>query len=371
MAVESLLTIGFTSQTTLFFFVLFFRRTQPAKDKWLFCDPGRKQKWHLNPKIWLLTLPFLKPDRICGRCCLVPFRRVSRFPPTFLLPRHLSFPDPGGDAYVRVSWDFLVWISDRCGSVSFEDALSSTPVAGATKASSGWGASTQTCLPWSPQITDRRSPQCWCWVWSVVFSLWFCVCCYSEYYHINYYINSCRFLRSFVWLAHVFLRPCAVAGGGRTVAGKDTHITIAQRSTAYPSTLPRAVLYLNLEVILHFTFIYCSVGFFLFVFFCLSSGLRGHVGVFSASCPNYKRSRWCQKWESHVLSGAGPSAWLGPVWLMNLEYYDIFFRSRTVDLWQPECIWLFIHFLLNELLWGGNGFDLEELEDTRSLCWII
>lgn len=41
---ESLLTIGFTSQTTLFFFVLFFRRTQPAKDKWLFCDPGRKQK---------------------------------------------------------------------------------------------------------------------------------------------------------------------------------------------------------------------------------------------------------------------------------------------------------------------------------------
>lgn len=74
------------------------------------------------------------------------------------------------------------------------------------------------------------------------------------------FLDPRRCPRSSVWLARFLLRPCAAAGGGRSVAGRDRRITTAHRSTAYPSILLRAVLYLNLEVISRFTFIDCSVG---------------------------------------------------------------------------------------------------------------
>lgn len=77
--------------------------------------------------------------------------------------------------------------------------------------------------------------------------------------------NSLRSLRSRVRLARSFLRPRAAAGGGRSVADRDRRITTARRNTAYPSTLPRAVLYPSLQVISHFTFIDCRV--ILFIYF--------------------------------------------------------------------------------------------------------
>lgn len=41
--------------------------------------------------------------RVCDRGRSVTFRRVSRLPSPLLLPRHMSFPDTGGDACVCVS----------------------------------------------------------------------------------------------------------------------------------------------------------------------------------------------------------------------------------------------------------------------------
>lgn len=69
-----------------------------------------------------------------------------------------------------------------------------------------------------------------------------------------------------------------------------------------------------------------------------------------------------------VLSGAGPSAQLGPVRLKNLKYshpLSFFSRSGTVDLRQREAVWLFIPFLLNELLWGGIRLSMEDVEEAR------
>lgn len=78
------------------------------------------------------------------------------------------------------------------------------------------------------------------------------------------------------------------------------------------------------------------------------------IGVKSGS---QRVSEW-----SRTLSTAGTSL-TDESW----KFGWFFFQSGTVDLRQRECVWLFIHFPLNEPLWGGNGFDSEELEDARPL----
>lgn len=325
---------------------------QPAKDKRLRCDPRRQQKWHLNPKRWLLTPPFLKPDRICGRCGLVPFRRVSRLPQTFLLPWHLSFPDTGGDACMRVSWDFLVSMSHRCGSVSFWRRALFRPCRRCHQGFVGMRCEHADLL--AVVATNHRQTVTTVLALCVIGCVLVMVLCTLLQWVQPYFIRAGRLAR----YRTISCCPRAAAGGGRSIAGRDTRVTIAHRRTAYPSTLPRAVLFLNCDVISRFAFIYCGVWGFRGGFLCLSSGLRRRVGAFSSSCPNYKLSRWCRKWESLVQSGAGSSARLGPVWWMNLKYSDFFFFffwSGTVDLQQRECVWLFICFCWAS--WSEEGTD--------------
>lgn len=62
----------------------------------------RKEK-KIESDISKTFLQLFHPDRVCGCSCSVSFRRLSRLPPPFLLPWHLSLPDIRGDACMCVS----------------------------------------------------------------------------------------------------------------------------------------------------------------------------------------------------------------------------------------------------------------------------
>lgn len=296
-------------------------------------EENKSDLWGLKRNSYRFLL--LKPDRVCGRSRPGPFRRVSRFSPTLLLPRHLPLPDTRGDAGVRVSGGSLVQIPRRLLSARRLTVFHPLPLPlpPARRCHPGFvGVRCEHADLLAVVATNRRQTVTTALVLCVIGCVLVMVLCTLLQWVPPY---PTPFLRSSVLVSPPPPSPLCSCWWTQECRRRrhEQHYCLQKHGVSFHPSESGTVSALS-----SFHIPGSSFPFIVVFLFCLSSGLRGRVAVFSSSRPGSKRSGGCQKRQRRVLSGAGPSAQLGLVHLMNLnhKHYPLFFTEW--DCW-PAAAW--------------------------------